>query len=57
MAKRLANDYWLYVVENAASEPVLYRIQDPAAKLQPEEVVEIVRYVIKDWKKSASGDK
>lgn len=56
MAKRLANDYWLYVVENAASEPVLYRIQDPAAKLQPEEVVEIVRYIVKDWKKSASGD-
>jgi len=57
MAKRLGNDYWLYVVENAAGEPVLYRIQDPAAKLQPEEVIEIVRYVIKDWKKSASGDK
>ncbi|MDW8030312.1 MAG: DUF3883 domain-containing protein [Candidatus Bipolaricaulota bacterium] len=53
MAKRFGDDYWLYVVENAATEPVLYRIQDPATKLQPTEVVEIVRYVVTDWKHSA----
>lgn len=53
MAHRLGDEYWLYVVENAASQPSLYRIQDPAAKLKPNEVVEIVRYVVTDWKKAA----
>ena len=49
MAQRLGEEYWLYVVENAATQPRLRIIQNPAAKLQPEEVVEIVRYVIKNW--------
>jgi len=50
MAKRLGDEYWLYVVENAAIQPTLHTIQNPATKLAPQEVVEIVRYVIKDWK-------
>jgi superfamily II DNA or RNA helicase len=50
MAQRLGNEYWLYVVENAATQPQLCIIQNPAAKLQPEEVVEVVRYVVKNWK-------
>jgi len=50
MAQRLGNEYWLYVVENAATQPRLCIIQNPAAKLQPEEVVEVVRYVVKNWK-------
>ncbi|MGC8863035.1 MAG: helicase-related protein [Armatimonadota bacterium] len=54
MAQRFGDEYWLYVVENAASEPVLHAIKNPAAQLQPREVVEIVRYVIEDWKKGAS---
>jgi len=50
MAQRLGNEYWLYIVENARTEPRLHTIQNPAAKFQAEEIVEIVRYVIKDWK-------
>jgi superfamily II DNA or RNA helicase len=50
MAQRLGNEYWLYLVENAATQPQLCIIQNPAAKLQPEEVVEVVRYVVKNWK-------
>jgi len=50
MAQRLRDEAWLYVVEHAATEPALHAIQDPAAKLQPVEVVEILRYVIRDWK-------
>ncbi len=50
MAQRLGDDYWLYVVENAVEDPVLHLIQNPAAKLKPEQVVEIVRYVVRDWK-------
>lgn len=53
MAHRLGNEYWLYVITNATSKPELYTIQNPAEKLKPEEVVEIVRYVIMDWKERA----
>jgi superfamily II DNA or RNA helicase len=52
MAQRLGNEYWLYIVENAKTEPILHTIQNPAAKFKAEEIVEIVRYVIKDWKRS-----
>ena len=56
MAHRLGNEYWLYVVENTAQKPILYRIRDPAARLQPEEVVEAVRYIVdvEQWRKVAS---
>jgi superfamily II DNA or RNA helicase len=50
MARRLGEEYWLYIVENARTQPILHTIQNPATKLAPQEVVEIVRYVIKDWK-------
>ncbi|MEM3647050.1 MAG: DUF3883 domain-containing protein [Thermofilum sp.] len=53
MAQRLGKEYWLYIVENAATTPTLYIIQNPAAKLHPEEVKEVVRYVVKDWKNSS----
>ena len=42
-ARRFGDDYYLYVVLNAATDPQLYIIQNPAARLQPEEWVE-VRY-------------
>ena len=42
-AQRFGGDYYLYVVLNAAIGPELYIIQNPAARLKPEEVVE-VRY-------------
>jgi hypothetical protein len=45
-AKRFGNDYYLYVVLNAATKPELMIIQNPAEKLSPEERVEIVRYVV-----------
>jgi superfamily II DNA or RNA helicase len=50
MSGRLGDEYWLYVVENAASHPALYVLQNPAACLKPDEVVEIVRYVVRDWR-------
>ena len=45
-AQRLAEEYWLYVVVNAAAEPRLYLIWNPAMHLQPEEEVQVVRYVV-----------
>lgn len=55
MAQRLGEEYWLYIVENASSDPVLYMIQNPADKLRPEKVIETVRYLVKDWKEAASS--
>jgi len=51
MAKRLKDEYWLYIVENAASDrPELHTIQNPASRFRPEEVMGVVRYVIRDWR-------
>ncbi|MCX7689022.1 MAG: DUF3883 domain-containing protein, partial [Fimbriimonadales bacterium] len=52
MAQRLGDDYWLYVIENAATAPELHTIQNPTAKLEPQVVAEVVRYVVADWKKA-----
>jgi len=49
MAQRFGEEYWLYVVENAVTQPRLYTIQNPAAKLHAQQVIETVRYVITDW--------
>ncbi|AFH48949.1 SNF2 family DNA/RNA helicase [Ignavibacterium album JCM 16511] len=45
-AKRFKDDYYLYVVLNAASNPELYMIQNPADKLKADEKIEVVRYVV-----------
>jgi superfamily II DNA or RNA helicase len=50
MAQRLKDEYWLYVVVNVASTPELFVVQNPAEKLEPEEVVSIVKFIVKDWK-------
>nr|MDW8080323.1 helicase-related protein [Candidatus Calescibacterium sp.] len=55
-AKRLQEEYWLYIVENAASTPRLFTIQNPAAKLNPQKVIEVVRYIADDWKKTVETE-
>jgi len=45
-AQRFGDDYYLYVVFNAASKPELSIIQNPAQRLKPEEKIEIVRYLV-----------
>lgn len=45
-AQRFQNDYYLYVVLNAATKPELHRIQNPADVLKPDEQVEM-RYIVK----------
>lgn len=57
MAKRLGENYWLYVVEGCGTpSPRLYTICNPAATLSPEEVVEVRRYIVKNWKEVLSHD-
>jgi superfamily II DNA or RNA helicase len=56
MAHRLGDEYWLYIVENAASEPNLHRVQNPSEKFRADEILEIVRYVVSDWKQAAETE-
>jgi superfamily II DNA or RNA helicase len=51
-AKRFKNDYWLYIVTNAGTNPILNIIQNPAENLIPAERVEVVRFLISaaEWK-------
>lgn len=51
-ARRFKDQYWLYVVANAASKPSLYVIQNPANFLDTTEKME-VRYIVfpEEWKK------
>ena len=52
IAQRLGEEYWLYVVENADTQPILRRVQGPATVYRPEELVGVVKYVVRDWKSS-----
>lgn len=45
-AHQFKSDYFLYVVLNAATQPELYIIQNPAEQTQPKEKIEAVRYQI-----------
>lgn len=44
-ARRFGQDYFLYVVLDAVTEPELYIVRNPAFELQPDEKVE-VRYLV-----------
>jgi len=44
MAQRLGDEYWLYVVADAASQPRLQCIQNPAQSLTPTPIQGVVRY-------------
>ncbi len=50
MAQRLQDAYWLYVVENALTQPRLHTIQNPAVRLKAQPVVDIVKLVIENWR-------
>ncbi len=50
-ARQLGDAYWLYVVENAATQPQLWLINNPAAKLEPK--AKVVHYIVSDWKSVA----
>jgi len=45
-AQELGNEYWLYIVTDALSTPELFLLQNPHARLDPEAVVERVRYQV-----------
>jgi hypothetical protein len=51
-AKRFKEQYWLYVVANAATKPTLSIIKNPAQNLKVQEKIEVVRFVVplEEWK-------
>ncbi len=51
-AKNFKEQYYLYVVANAATNPVLYIIKNPAESLAFQEKMDIVRYIVPvdEWK-------
>jgi len=55
-AKRFGNEYYLYAVLNASKTPVLYKVQNPAALLKPEEQVE-VRYMVSASEIQTKGER
>jgi SNF2 family DNA or RNA helicase len=57
MAHRLGNEYYLYIVVNALTNPELYLIQNPASKLSPDKEINIVRYIVKNWREKAEAVK
>lgn len=52
-AKRFGDDYWLYIVANAPSNPTLYIIRNPSQRIAVIEKVEVVRFVVPcdEWKR------
>ena len=51
-AKRFKEQYWLYVVANASTNPTLYIIKNPAENLKVQEKIEVVRFLVpvEEWK-------
>jgi len=51
-AKRFKEQYYLYVIANAKTNPTLYIIRNPAENLKPQEMVEVVRFIVpvEEWK-------
>jgi len=45
-AKRFTDDYYLYAVMNAANSPELVIIRNPVENLEPETIIESVRYIV-----------
>lgn len=45
-AQRFKNDYWLYVISNARTRPVLSIIRNPAENITVVERVEVTRFVV-----------
>ena len=52
-ARRMKDDYWLYIVENALDKPKITEIKNPFTTfkdtVRKEEVLEY-RYIIENWK-------
>jgi superfamily II DNA or RNA helicase len=55
MAERLQDAYWVYVVENALTEPKLHTIQNPTASLKAHPITGVIKIVVDGWKEATQG--
>jgi superfamily II DNA or RNA helicase len=55
-AKRLGDKYWLYVVSNCATNPILRIIQNPAANITPDEIEKVVRFKVENQQIKDKGN-
>ena len=53
MAQRMKEDYWLYIVVDAATSPKLYLINNPVDKIDLKEIKDTVRFMSSNWRNSA----
>jgi len=55
-ARRFKDDYYLYVVAQASTEPVLYVIRNPVENLAVRERIEVVRFIVPsdEWRSKGS---
>ena len=56
-AKRFRNQYWLYVILNAAKKPEVYIINNPYENLEAFEKVEVVRFILDKKELLEKGEK
>jgi hypothetical protein len=54
-AQRCREPFYLYAVVNAAASPRLYLVRNPGENLEPEENLEVVRYVAGQRKSRLTG--
>ena len=45
-AQQLGETFWLYIVVHCADEPQLYVIENPTARLEPEEEIRVTSYFV-----------
>jgi len=57
-ARRMKDDYWLYIVENAMDDPKITTFKNPFEifkdTVRKEQVIEY-RYIIDDWKQKTNS--
>ena len=51
-ANRFKEQYWLYIISNAVTNPSLYIINNPFKNLNAQEKIEVVRFIVplEEWK-------
>ncbi|MBT9131163.1 MAG: RNA polymerase-associated protein RapA [candidate division WS2 bacterium] len=56
-ANRFQEQYWLYVVANAVSQPTLYIVNNPFNRLSSQQIVEVVRVIISISEVKSKGER
>ena len=55
-ANRFQEQYWLYVIANAVTQPTLYIVNNPFNRLSSQQIVEVVRVIISISEVKSKGE-